>query len=304
MIRNACGSAANEQGRELTQHGTAAFPLACYNDDLQAERVPWHWHDEWEASIVVEGEVAVHAGAQSRRFRVGDGFFINSRVLHTVERINDGPCRIYTIVFHPRFIGGDSDSAFWQNYVQPLLAEPMQELFPVEAGEGWKDESIACFRNAWKHCAEKKAGFEIELRYSLSRLAFLLGNHRAPSGHSATGRESREGARIKAMLLFIHENYAGEIDTAAIAASASVSASECLRCFHNTIHMTPIQYLRQYRIQRAAELLRLTDMKIADVGAHCGFQEMSYFARTFRELRGCTPREYREGAGERQGICP
>ena len=59
-----------------------------------------------------------------------------------------------------------------------------------------------------------------------------------------------------------------------------------------------MQYVRQFRVQRAAELLESTAEKVADVGAACGFQEMSYFARTFRELKGKTPRQYRL---ERQG---
>ena len=43
----------------------------------------------------------------------------------------------------------------------------------------------------------------------------------------------------------------------------------------------------------AAELLASTDRKIADIGALCGFQEMSYFAKTFRTLKGRTPSAYR-----------
>ena len=79
----------------------------------------------------------------------------------------------------------------------------------------------------------------------------------------------------------------------ATAASASVSKSECLRCFRASIGATPIQYLRQFRVQKAAELLVGTGLKISDVGAQCGFQEPSYFIKTFRELMGRTPAAYR-----------
>jgi len=64
------------------------------------------------------------------------------------------------------------------------------------------------------------------------------------------------------------------------------------------IGATPIQYVKQLRLQRAAELLESTDGKIADIGAACGFQEMSYFARAFREWKGRTPSQYR---AERRG---
>ena len=69
--------------------------------------------------------------------------------------------------------------------------------------------------------------------------------------------------------------------------------SECLRCFHNTIGTTPIQYLKSFRIKKAAELLTNTDLKIVDIGIMCGFQDMSYFAKTFRNIYGCTPSKYR-----------
>lgn len=56
---------------------------------------------------------------------------------------------------------------------------------------------------------------------------------------------------------------------------------------------SPIQYVKQVRIERAAELLETTNQKISEVGAECGFQEMSYFAKVFWEIKGCTPKEYR-----------
>ena len=294
MIRNLCNSMADAQGRELTAHGTPALPIACYNDDLEREKVEWHWHDEWEASIVVEGEVEVFAGAQREKFCPGDAFFINSRVLHTVENLYGGACRIYTIVFHPRLVGGDRESAFWQNYVQPLLSEPAQELFSLKQGESWKDEAKACFRTAWEVCRTGEEGFELELRHALSKLALLLRKYCVAAEIASTEKEKRSAARVKTMLQFIHARFGEELNTTMIAASASVSASECLRCFHSIIHCTPIQYLRRYRIQRSAELLRQTDMSVSEIGVLCGFQEMSYFARSFKEIRGCTPTEYRK----------
>ena len=56
--------------------------------------------------------------------------------------------------------------------------------------------------------------------------------------------------------------------------------------------------MKHYRIQRAARLLAGSHMKIVDIGTECGFQEMSYFARAFREIKGCTPSQYRKKAEE------
>ena len=50
-------------------------------------------------------------------------------------------------------------------------------------------------------------------------------------------------------------------------------------------------------VTKAAELLLSTGRRVADIAAQCGFQDASYFTRTFREHRGCSPAEYRRNRG-------
>ena len=103
-----------------------------------------------------------------------------------------------------------------------------------------------------------------------------------------------EGYTYERLLEEVLNNAPEEIDTRQIAESAMISTSECLRCFRSTIGTTPIKYVRQYRIQQAARLLTTTTQKIIDIGTFCGFQEMSYFARSFKAQMGYLPSEYRK----------
>ena len=80
---------------------------------------------------------------------------------------------------------------------------------------------------------------------------------------------------------------------------AVVSAGESKRVIRATVDTTPIRYLRQYRIRQAARLLCHTEERISDIASRCGFQDMSYFTKSFREQLGCTPTEYR-----RRAECP
>lgn len=52
MALSLCNTTTNEHGRELIEHGTVLFPVACYDDDLIKKSVPCHWHDELEVVIV------------------------------------------------------------------------------------------------------------------------------------------------------------------------------------------------------------------------------------------------------------
>ena len=293
MAISPCASRADPKGRELVSHGTALFPAACYHDDLLQDPVPWHWHTELEAGVVTEGRAIVAAGTERFVLGPGQGFFITSGALHTVLMDGQGPCRLHSAVFHPRLVGGGADSVFWQNYIQPLLAEDAPQCVALDGGAPWHGEALRAVTAAWDACAEEPPGYDLKMREALSQLAFLLCRHRPAEGKPLPAKALRDEARMKQMLRFIQAHYGEEIGAAAIARSAAVSESECLRCFRSTIGVPPTQYLKQFRIQRAAELLASTAQSAAEIGARCGFPDASYFAKAFRQLKGCTPSEYR-----------
>lgn len=281
----------NSQGRELADHGTPLFPAAFYHDDLSRDRVPWHWHDELEAVLVESGETTVSAGRRHFRLGPGQGFFINADVLHAAQGVPGTRCRYHSIVFHPRLIGGGIDSVFWQNYLRPLIGGPRSVA--LDGGQLWHARALECIEAAWQAGAADAAGYEFRVRAALSELIFLLWQHLPEQKTVASEKTRRDSERIKQMLRFIQENCAEPLSVADIARSAMIGESECLRCFKSTIGMAPIQYVKRYRVQKAAELLSATDGKIADIGAQCGFQDTSYFTRSFREIKGMSPGEYR-----------
>ena len=282
-----CNPATDKSGRELTDY-SLPFPVLCFDDNIKKNPVPWHWHDSLEAGYITEGTAVLSICKEHFLLSPGEGFFVNSKALHQVA---DGPLpasRLRSVVFHPRLIGGTVDSIFWQEYLTPLLSPSSPQFFKLDA------EAVGLLSAAWEACEKETPGYEFQVRALLSRLVFLLVGRLPENKTAASGKTLRDNERIKAMLRFIDSHYSEPLDTAGIAASAAVSKSECLRCFHSTIGTTPIQYLRKVRLQRAAELLLTSSRKVVDIGLSCGFTEMSYFARAFRELYGCTPTEYRE----------
>ena len=297
MALTECNTSVDSDGRELLEHGTTAFPIACYEDDFRICDVPWHWHEEWEAVFITQGSCLVAAGNHKALLHAGEGFFIHSGALHGCwDELNSG-CMFHSMVFHPRLIGGSLDSIFYQQFVQPLLNSEGPELVLLKPDIPWQLQALDAIEAAWQHCVREDDGFPFLVRNSLSELIFLLCRHLAPVISSVRSKDIRNAQRIKTMLSCIHSRYGTSLTTAEIADSASISESECLRCFRTTIGTTPIQYLKQYRIQQAARLLSETHQKISDIASICGFQDMSYFTRTFRSQMGCVPSEYRKNAG-------
>lgn len=291
-----CNTTVDKSGRELIEHGTTAFPVACYRDDFRKMDVPWHWHEEWEAVLITQGSCTVAAGNHKVTLHAGEGFFINSGILHGCWDTENTGCMFHSLVFHPRLVGGSLDSIFHQGYVQPLLDAPGMKFISLTPNIPWQKQALEALEDAWQQCVRESPGFVFHVRTSLSLLTILLHANMPKTMQPVSEKSLRDAERIKTMLRFIHENFGSELDTRAIAACVSISDSECLRCFRSTIGTTPIQYLKQYRIQQAAQLLLETKEMVSQIASRCGFQDKSYFTRAFREEKGCVPTQYRKNA--------
>lgn len=95
------------------------------------------------------------------------------------------------------------------------------------------------------------------------------------------------------MMIYIHEHYPEKISVPELAETAFLSERECYRAFQNHLHMTPVEYIKSYRIQAACQMLTDTQMTVTEIGYACGLGNPSYFGKVFRELTGDAPLQYR-----------
>jgi len=91
----------------------------------------------------------------------------------------------------------------------------------------------------------------------------------------------------------IDRSYAQPLDIPALARVASVSDAHYIRTFRATYGETPHRYLQRRRVERAMFLLRETQRSITDICLDVGFGSLGTFSRTFREIVGVNPTDYR-----------
>jgi AraC-like DNA-binding protein len=94
----------------------------------------------------------------------------------------------------------------------------------------------------------------------------------------------------------IDRTYSQPLDIAALARVASVSEAHYIRTFRATFGETPHRYLQRRRVERAMFLLRETDRNITDICLDVGFASLGTFSRTFRDIIGVNPTDYRARA--------
>lgn len=289
-----CSVQTNAGKEELREHGNRIFPMACYNDQLPDDVIPWHWHSELELGLIECGTAVVEIGSEQYHIHSGEAFFINSSILHSASSLDGRPCHLHSIVFHPRLVTGGTDSIFWLKYMKPLMENESCAALHLLPDSSWQQSIIDSIASLWQSAKTEEYAYELHMRNDLSHIIELLCMHQPVTNKKTFGKAQRDNARIKEMISFIRNNYDRNITISEIAAVCSISVSECMRCFHAAINTTPIAYLKSYRLQQAAYKLHFTTDKIYNIAQDCGFQEMSYFAKSFREVYGRTPSEYRK----------
>jgi AraC-like DNA-binding protein len=88
-------------------------------------------------------------------------------------------------------------------------------------------------------------------------------------------------------------DYALPLDVPRLAAIAIVSEAHFIRTFKSTFGETPHRYLQRRRIERAMYLLRTTERSVTDICMEIGFSSLGTFSRTFSEIVGATPSQFR-----------
>lgn len=121
----------------------ADYPYVFHIADLRDTKVPWHWHEELEFDYVVKGTVRVVTPNDSYVFRIGEGFFINTNVLSTMESVKgERPGYMESHLFHAVLLGGHFKSVFETKYLNPVLHNKKLEIMGFRRGNTEQEEML------------------------------------------------------------------------------------------------------------------------------------------------------------------
>lgn len=282
---------------ELTKHGTPVFPCAGYDEDpgkYLVGNIPWHWHEEIEIILALEGDTRVLCGEAEYLLHESEAIFVNCNVLHKLKRGQKNvPCRINSLLFMPELVSGFPQSIVQQRYIAPLIRCSTLAEVLLKPDVPWQREAIRHFQDAFAAFVSDRYGYEILVQTKLMQMLLVLLENLQGRACETDLVQNKDSARIKQMLSFIHEHYVEPLTVSQIAGVSSISESECYRCFRKVLDTSPIDYLLQYRIRAAAGLLSGTDMSVSDICYASGFNSPSYFAKVFRQELLVSPRSYR-----------
>ncbi len=271
--------------REHKERGTFEFPLEFYHVDSSHPQyvMPFHWHMEYEIIRILEGEFDVVLDDSRYNAKAGDIVLITDGVLHAGTPHD---CVYECIVFDCRIITqGDEVS---KNYMRRITAHNYEIQNYFEKEENEIHNIVWSMFDALK---EKGVAYELIVTGELFRLFGSILNKGKYTKNEKT--DSRKWAvQIKRALAIMEESYGGLITLEQLSKAAGMSPKYFCSFFHKLTDKSPMEYLNHYRIEQACNQLTQEDATITEVAFRCGFNDLSYFIKTFRRYKGMTPKQY------------
>ena len=277
--------------QETKHHGEVRFPFNIYPCTIPGDfrQVAVHWQDSMELIYIKRGSGLVQTGAQVCTAQSGDIFVLTPGTLHAIRQTESCTMEYENIIFDVELLGGTEDLCA-EKYLLPLQSGRLALPEHITPDEAWYPQAADCLKEAEEANRCKQFGYELCIKGALLRfLALLIAQSKAlPPAEKASTQ------RLRAVLQWISAHYSEPVCVADAAALCQCSPNHFMRWFRQMTGQTFIIFLREYRLNAAAEALRTTEDTILSISEQCGFENLSYCNREFKAHFGMTPREYRK----------
>ena len=251
----------------------------------------WHFHPEYQLTLVIESRGHRMVGDNITRLRRGDLVLVGANLPHVWHQENRPGQRrkVHAIIvrFLDTFLGAEFLSKPEMEPVRALLRKAARGLHIT----GRTRDSVAD--------AMQRMSAATGLARIRELLAILdaLANSRDVKPVASAGFVPRFSAddqeRMQRVFSYIDRHLTGEIDRTRAAAEAHLSPGAFSRFFRLRTGRTLPEYVNTLRIGRACEMLADGKWKVADIAMECGFANLANFNRHFRSITKLSPREYR-----------
>ncbi len=275
---------------ELMQHGTEDFPIELYHTEKNHPKYEMasHWHTHIEIIKILEGELNVRLYNNEYQAKKGDVVFVNSETVHGASPVD---CVYECIVMHLEMLSVKDASC--RNFIDALLNQEykIQEFIPYSDSDFHKEVN-----NLFYAMNHPEAGYKFTVIGALYNLfAAIINNNMYYAADTKTQfPKDKNIPKLKKVLTFIRNNFDKPITLDDMAEYAGMSPKYFCSFFKNMTRKTPIEYLNTYRVERAARKLLNSDLSVTEIAYSCGFNDLSYFIKTFKATKGITPVKFRK----------
>jgi AraC-like DNA-binding protein/mannose-6-phosphate isomerase-like protein (cupin superfamily) len=257
---------------------------------IQANKLEffWHYHPEYELTLIVEGKGTRLIGDHHANFESGDLVLIGPGLPHTWVSDNSSKekCKAIVIQFSVEFIKRFAELTEMTNINQLLLS--------AQQGISMNENNLTLVHELIHSLPSQKGLQKVTNLLQLLEEIALLKNTSLASIFYQPLKGSENEKRINKVCQFIQKHAAEPINIHNAAALVHLTPSAFCKFFKRATGKTFSDYLNDIRIANVCNDLLATDKQIAEIAYENGFETLTYFNRIFLLKKNMCPSHYRK----------
>lgn len=284
-----------ENYHEEKIHGELEFPYNTYlcSIPLDFENVPLHWHDEFEIVYIKKGAGHIIVDFKDYTVKAPSIVLILPGQLHSIEQYNDFSMEYENIIFSPSMLMPIKVDSTKEEFLEPLILGKFTVPTVFTPTSPYFEDVAAPINACDEICKTKPQGYQLYIKSKLFELFYILDNR--CKNHSQPIKSRKALDKIKIILKYVENNYSSKITIAQVSEAIGFSESHFMRYFKDIMGTSFVEYLKEYRLTMAARLLQCSDSSVLSIASEVGFENLSYFNRSFKKQYNMTPLQYRKG---------
>lgn len=287
--------------KEDVIHGTPHHPVdalhfahgvgAPYQNHFFVKR---HWHSYIEILHIVKGTYLFEINLESYLLNEGDICLLSSGDLHQITGNADSEIH-NVILFDPQILDFSYADEWQEVYTKPFLNHSLILKNIIHPKDTEYPEIYQLFQTIFETATGQQKDWYLNCKLLILQFFSFMATHNMllPAQEVTSADKARKISRYKAIISYMEKHYQEPVSLQQLADASSCNSQYLCRFFREIAGVSPIQYLISYRLERACSLLSCTDRPITEIALDCGFDNISYFIRKFKAVKGYTPKEYR-----------
>lgn len=280
---------------EQITHQTDSRPFSLHHTNVSAENnnaLYLHCHPELELFYVETGTLLFQAENQTCLLSEGEGIFLPSGIIHSAAKDNNCPCSFYAICFMEDMLKNHLPP-YCQHYFEALSQNKMACIYPIRNTDNKNQRLLSLLPQIFSYTGDTPESYELALM-GLLLLCWQdlylncfseITNQKKPRGFAQ---------HLQAVIDYMQKHLSDSVTLSQLSRQAGLSEGYLCHSFKNYTGLTPISYLNRLRIIKSCEYLIQTDKKITEIALLCGYNNISYFNRSFTHFMHMSPSAYRK----------
>lgn len=254
----------------------AAYVNADYTNDFNNNI---HFHSFYELEFITSGTGYYKINNKAFDIRKGALFLTTPADYHTYSLQPEETIRLFNLQFYPSLLCDE---------VKSILYKQTEPIALCLEGKDY-DEIFSKLNNIVEVYSHKKPMYEIVLRNEIENLCISL-IYMLNTAKSSID----EDYIIRKVIIYIRDNYRNRLTLDGIAEYAGLSKYYLSRIFSAAMGLSLSAYIRNVRLDVAANLLKSSELSVKEISYKTGFKNSNYFTDAFTKKFMVSPREYRK----------